>query len=144
MVGQPSLKRLTAGSIPAWGTGIPIHHSLSILLSLAAPGFCVGCLVTAFLGGPLPAGAVTQSPGHQVAWPVPGFISGLPPTPTLAVTTGNAIEPLHTVPKEESNPAMESSFSLPIIPIAIVVIIIWAAISFIRRRRRNRPNSDGQ
>ncbi|HEX3780710.1 MAG TPA: hypothetical protein VHX38_13675 [Pseudonocardiaceae bacterium] len=40
-----------------------IPAGLSILLSLAAVGFTVACLVTAFLGGPLPAGAVIPSPG---------------------------------------------------------------------------------
>ena len=40
-----------------------IPAGLSILLSLAAAGFTVACLVTAFLGSPLPAGAVTPSPG---------------------------------------------------------------------------------
>ncbi|HCU92291.1 MAG TPA: hypothetical protein DHU96_05945 [Actinobacteria bacterium] len=40
-----------------------IPAGLSILLSLAAAGFTVACLVTAFLGSPLPAGVVTPSPG---------------------------------------------------------------------------------
>jgi hypothetical protein len=40
-----------------------IPAGLSILLSLAAVGFAVACLVTAFLGSPLPAGAITPSPG---------------------------------------------------------------------------------
>lgn len=40
-----------------------IPAGLSILLSLAAVGFTVACLVTAFLGSPLPAGAVIPSPG---------------------------------------------------------------------------------
>jgi hypothetical protein len=40
-----------------------IPAGLSILLSLAAVGFTVACLVTGFLGSPLPAGAVTPSPG---------------------------------------------------------------------------------
>jgi hypothetical protein len=40
-----------------------IPAGLSILLSLAAVGFTVACLVTGFLGHPLPAGAVTPSPG---------------------------------------------------------------------------------
>jgi hypothetical protein len=42
-----------------------IPAGLSILLSLAAAGFTVACLVTAFLGSPLPAGAVTPSPGDM-------------------------------------------------------------------------------
>ena len=40
-----------------------IPAGLSILLSLAAVGFTVACLVTGFLGSPLPAGAVIPSPG---------------------------------------------------------------------------------
>ena len=40
-----------------------IPAGLSILLSLAAIGFTVTCLVTAFAGSPLAAGAVTPSPG---------------------------------------------------------------------------------
>jgi hypothetical protein len=40
-----------------------IPAGLSILLPLAAAGFTVVCLVTAFLGSPLPAGAVIPSPG---------------------------------------------------------------------------------
>ena len=40
-----------------------IPAGLSILLSLAAAGFTVACLVTAFLGSPQAAGAVTLSPG---------------------------------------------------------------------------------
>jgi hypothetical protein len=40
-----------------------IPAGLSILLPLAAAGFAVACLVTAFLGSPLPAGTVTPSPG---------------------------------------------------------------------------------
>jgi len=40
-----------------------IPAGLSILLSLAAAGFAVTCLVTAFLGSPQAAGAVTLSPG---------------------------------------------------------------------------------
>jgi hypothetical protein len=39
---------------------------LSILLSLAAVGFTVTCLVTAFLGGPHAAGAITLSAGDMV------------------------------------------------------------------------------
>jgi hypothetical protein len=39
---------------------------LSILLSLAAIGFTVACLVTAFLGGPHAAGAITVSAGDMV------------------------------------------------------------------------------
>jgi hypothetical protein len=39
-----------------------IPAGLSILLSLAAAGFTVACLVTAFLSGPHTAGAVTPSP----------------------------------------------------------------------------------
>jgi hypothetical protein len=42
-----------------------IPAGLSILLSLAAAGFTVACLVTAFLGRPLPAGAVTVSPADM-------------------------------------------------------------------------------
>lgn len=44
-----------------------IPAGLSILLSLAAVGFTVACLVTAFLSSPLPAGAVTPSPGDMAA-----------------------------------------------------------------------------
>jgi len=40
-----------------------IPAGLSILLSLAAAGFTVACLVTAFLGSPQAPGAVTLSPG---------------------------------------------------------------------------------
>jgi hypothetical protein len=40
-----------------------VPAGLSILLPLAAVGFTVACLVTAFLGRPLAAGAVTPSPG---------------------------------------------------------------------------------
>jgi ABC-type transport system involved in multi-copper enzyme maturation permease subunit len=40
-----------------------IPAGLSILLILAAVGFTVACLVTAFLGSPLPAGAIVPSPG---------------------------------------------------------------------------------
>lgn len=40
-----------------------IPAGLSILLSLAAVGFTVACLVTAFLGSPLPAGTLPPSPG---------------------------------------------------------------------------------
>jgi hypothetical protein len=40
-----------------------IPAGLSILLCLAAVGFTVACLVTAFLGSPLAPGAVTPSPG---------------------------------------------------------------------------------
>jgi len=40
-----------------------IPAGLSILLPLAAAGFTVACLVTGFLHSPLPAGAVTPSPG---------------------------------------------------------------------------------
>jgi hypothetical protein len=43
-----------------------IPAGLSILLSLAAAGFAVTCLVTAFLGSPQAAGAVTLSPGAMV------------------------------------------------------------------------------
>lgn len=42
-----------------------IPAGLSILLSLAAVGFTIACLVTAFLGSPVPAGAVTPSPGEM-------------------------------------------------------------------------------
>jgi hypothetical protein len=42
---------------------VRIPAGLSILLSLAAAGFTVACLVTAFLSSPLPAGALTPSPG---------------------------------------------------------------------------------
>jgi len=44
-----------------------IPAGLSILLSLAAAGFTVACLVTAFLGSPHAASAVTVSPGSMVA-----------------------------------------------------------------------------
>jgi hypothetical protein len=40
-----------------------IPAGLSILLSLAAAGFTIACLVTGFLGSPHAAGAVTPSPG---------------------------------------------------------------------------------
>lgn len=40
-----------------------IPAGLSILLSLAAVGITVACLVTAFLGRPVPAGAIIPSPG---------------------------------------------------------------------------------
>ncbi len=40
-----------------------IPAGLSILLSLAAVGFTVACLVTAFLSSPQAAGAITPSPG---------------------------------------------------------------------------------
>ena len=40
-----------------------IPAGLFILASLAAAGFTVACLVTAFLGGPLPADAFAPSPG---------------------------------------------------------------------------------
>ena len=40
-----------------------IPSGLSILLSLAAAGFTVACLVTAFLNSPQAAGVVTPSPG---------------------------------------------------------------------------------
>jgi len=40
-----------------------IPAGLSILLALAAVGFAVACLVTAFLGSPQAPGAVTLSPG---------------------------------------------------------------------------------
>jgi hypothetical protein len=40
-----------------------IPAGLAILLSLAAIGFAVACLVTAFLGSPQPASAVTLPPG---------------------------------------------------------------------------------
>ena len=43
-----------------------IPAGLSILLSLAAAGFTVACLVTAFLGSPQAAGAVTLSPGAMI------------------------------------------------------------------------------
>jgi len=43
-----------------------IPAGLSILLSLAAAGFTVACLVTAFLGSPEPASAVTVSPGDMI------------------------------------------------------------------------------
>ena len=42
-----------------------IPAGLSILLSLAAAGFTVACLVTAFLGNPLPAHAVAVSAGDM-------------------------------------------------------------------------------
>ncbi|MGH3397951.1 MAG: hypothetical protein ACRDPO_25000 [Streptosporangiaceae bacterium] len=44
-----------------------IPAGLSVLLPLAAAGFTVACLVTAFLGSPLPAGAVAPSPGAMAA-----------------------------------------------------------------------------
>ena len=47
-----------------------IPAGLSILLSLAAAGFTVTCLVTAFLGSPHAAGAVTVSAGRH--GPLPG------------------------------------------------------------------------
>jgi len=43
-----------------------IPAGLSILLSLAAAGFAVTCLVTAFLGSPHAASAVTMSAGDMV------------------------------------------------------------------------------
>jgi len=43
-----------------------IPAGLSILLSLAAAGFAVACLVTAFLGSPELASAVTVSPGDMI------------------------------------------------------------------------------
>ena len=43
-----------------------IPAGLSILLSLAAAGFTVACLVTAFLGSPQAADAVTLSPGAMI------------------------------------------------------------------------------
>jgi hypothetical protein len=43
-----------------------IPAGLSILLSLAAAGFTVACLVTGFLGSPQAADAVTLSPGAMV------------------------------------------------------------------------------
>ena len=43
-----------------------VPAGLSILLSLAAVGFTVACLATAFLGGPVAAGAVTVSAGDMV------------------------------------------------------------------------------
>jgi len=43
-----------------------IPAGLSILVSLAAVGFTVACLVTAFLGSPQAAGAVTPSPGTMI------------------------------------------------------------------------------
>ncbi len=43
-----------------------IPAGLSILLPLAAAGFAVACLVTAFLGSPEPASAVTVSPGDMI------------------------------------------------------------------------------
>ena len=43
-----------------------IPAGLSILLSLAAAGFTVTCLVTAFLGSPQAAGAVTLSPSAMI------------------------------------------------------------------------------
>ena len=61
-----------------------IPAGLSILLSLAAAGFAVTCLVTAFLGSPQAAGAVTLSPGAMVGaglwlelYLVVGFTVGL-------------------------------------------------------------------
>jgi hypothetical protein len=61
-----------------------IPAGLSILLSLAAAGFAVTCLVTAFLGSPQAAGAVTLSPGAMVGaglwlelYLVIGFTAGL-------------------------------------------------------------------
>ncbi len=43
-----------------------IPAGLSILLALAAVGFAVACLVTAFLGRPQAVGAVTLSPGAMI------------------------------------------------------------------------------
>src|SRR6266568_6580918 len=43
-----------------------IPAGLSILLSLAAAGFTVACLVTAFLGSPEPASVVAVSPGDMI------------------------------------------------------------------------------
>ena len=43
-----------------------IPAGLAILLPLAAVGFAVACLVTAFLGSPEPASAVTVSPGDMI------------------------------------------------------------------------------
>jgi len=43
-----------------------IPAGLSILLSLAAAGFTVACLVTAFLGHPEPAGVVPVPPGDMI------------------------------------------------------------------------------
>ena len=61
-----------------------IPAGLAVLLSLAAAGFTVACLVTAFLGGPHPAGAVTPSAAQMAAaglWLelglVVGFAAGL-------------------------------------------------------------------
>jgi hypothetical protein len=44
-----------------------IPAGLSILLALAAVGFTLTCLVTAFLGSPLPAGAAAVSPGDMIS-----------------------------------------------------------------------------
>jgi hypothetical protein len=44
-----------------------IPAGLSILLPLAAVGFTLTCLVTAFLGGPVPAGAAAVSPVDMIS-----------------------------------------------------------------------------
>jgi len=61
-----------------------IPAGLSILLSLAAAGFAVTCLVTAFLGSPHAASAVTMSAGDMVRsglwlelYLLTGFVVGL-------------------------------------------------------------------
>jgi hypothetical protein len=43
-----------------------VPAGLSILLTLAAAGFTVACLVTAFLGSPLPAGAAAVTAGDMI------------------------------------------------------------------------------
>jgi hypothetical protein len=53
-----------------------IPAGLFILLSLAAAGFTVACLVIAFLGGPPPTGGIRIGPGGGPAGP------RIPPMPT--------------------------------------------------------------
>jgi hypothetical protein len=56
-----------------------IPAGLTILLSLAAAGYTVSCLVTAFLNSPHPAGAVTPSPGAMAGaglWLELGLVIG--------------------------------------------------------------------
>jgi hypothetical protein len=56
-----------------------IPAGLSILLSLAAAGFTLACLVTAFLNSPHAAGAVTPSPGAMAGaglWLELGLVIG--------------------------------------------------------------------
>ena len=74
-----------------------IPAGLSILLSLAAAGFAVTCLVTAFLGSPQASGAVTLSPGAMAGaglWLeldlVIGFTAGL----GLGTLTGQRTVPV--------------------------------------------------